>query len=198
MRGRCSTARCLIVLAAALLLTASASPGRAQSGGEFTPVTDAMLQDPAPGDWLMWRRTLDGWGFRCMGLTKIDTKCLTDSPSSGSPRCIPRSESDYRGRQLPFPDEPGPAAEPPSAFGVVPTVTANRTVLSRRSPRECLQSQPTSLWAFRPMAFGDRFVGGDEVKVRVRPGATEDGERRVAPALGTDWERGERPRESVS
>ena len=29
----------------------------------FTPVTDAMLQDPAPGDWLMWRRTLDGWGY---------------------------------------------------------------------------------------------------------------------------------------
>jgi len=27
------------------------------------PVTDAMLQDPAPGDWLMWRRTLDSWGY---------------------------------------------------------------------------------------------------------------------------------------
>ena len=22
-----------------------------------------MLQDPAPGDWLMWRRTLDSWGY---------------------------------------------------------------------------------------------------------------------------------------
>ncbi len=22
-----------------------------------------MLQDPAPGDWLTWRRTLDGWGY---------------------------------------------------------------------------------------------------------------------------------------
>ena len=30
---------------------------------DFVPVTDAMLQDPAPGDWLMWRRTLDGWGY---------------------------------------------------------------------------------------------------------------------------------------
>ena len=28
------------------------------------PVTDAELQDPGPDDWLMWRRTLDGWGFR--------------------------------------------------------------------------------------------------------------------------------------
>ena len=27
------------------------------------PVTDAMLQDPDPGDWLMWRRTLDSWGY---------------------------------------------------------------------------------------------------------------------------------------
>ena len=27
------------------------------------PVTDAMLQKPDPADWLMWRRTLDGWGY---------------------------------------------------------------------------------------------------------------------------------------
>ena len=31
----------------------------------FTPITDAELQNPDPADWLMWRRTLDGWGFRC-------------------------------------------------------------------------------------------------------------------------------------
>lgn len=30
---------------------------------DYRPVTDAMLQDPAPGDWLNWRRTLDGWGY---------------------------------------------------------------------------------------------------------------------------------------
>lgn len=29
----------------------------------FTPVTDAMLLDPAPDDWINWRRTLDGWGY---------------------------------------------------------------------------------------------------------------------------------------
>ncbi len=29
----------------------------------FVPVTDAMLENPAPGDWLMWRRTLNGWGY---------------------------------------------------------------------------------------------------------------------------------------
>ena len=29
-----------------------------------TRVTDAMLQDPDPADWLSWRRTLDGWGVQ--------------------------------------------------------------------------------------------------------------------------------------
>ena len=31
--------------------------------GEFPSVTDEMLQNPADGDWLMWRRTLDSWGY---------------------------------------------------------------------------------------------------------------------------------------
>ena len=31
--------------------------------GAFEPVTDAILQDPSPDDWLMWRRTLDSWGY---------------------------------------------------------------------------------------------------------------------------------------
>ncbi|MCY3844551.1 MAG: PQQ-binding-like beta-propeller repeat protein [Acidobacteria bacterium] len=30
---------------------------------DFEPVTDAMLQEPDPADWLNWRRTLDGWGY---------------------------------------------------------------------------------------------------------------------------------------
>ncbi len=35
----------------------------AQSSTDFVPVTDAALQNPAAGDWLMWRRTLNGWGY---------------------------------------------------------------------------------------------------------------------------------------
>jgi PQQ-dependent dehydrogenase (methanol/ethanol family) len=35
----------------------------AQAPRPFVPVTDAMLQSPEPADWLMWRRTLDTWGF---------------------------------------------------------------------------------------------------------------------------------------
>src|SRR5260370_24824027 len=29
----------------------------------LTPVTDAMLRDPPASDWLMWRRTYNGWGY---------------------------------------------------------------------------------------------------------------------------------------
>ena len=47
-----------IVLAFAVGLSSS----HAQNGG-FRMVTDAMLQDPDPADWLNWRRTLDGWGY---------------------------------------------------------------------------------------------------------------------------------------
>ena len=39
---------------------------------EYTPVTERMLLDPAPGDWPNWRRTLDGWGYS--PLTQINTK----------------------------------------------------------------------------------------------------------------------------
>jgi alcohol dehydrogenase (cytochrome c) len=39
---------------------------------EFRPVTEAMLLDPAPGDWPNWRRTLDGWGYS--PLAQITTK----------------------------------------------------------------------------------------------------------------------------
>lgn len=29
----------------------------------YAPVTDARLREPDPGDWLMYRRTYDGWGY---------------------------------------------------------------------------------------------------------------------------------------
>ena len=48
----------------AVLVLSGAPPAAAQDA-PFEPVTDAMLLDPDPADWLHWRRTLDGWGFRC-------------------------------------------------------------------------------------------------------------------------------------
>ena len=54
-----------VAAVAAVVLAAGPQPADAQSDDDFVPVTDAMLQDPDPADWPMWRRTLDGWGFRC-------------------------------------------------------------------------------------------------------------------------------------
>ena len=51
------------VAPAVLTLALAPAAVSAQPGAGFVPVTDAMLQDPAPGDWLTWRRTLDGWGY---------------------------------------------------------------------------------------------------------------------------------------
>lgn len=43
----------------------------AQNSADFRPVTDAMLADPSPSDWLMWRRTSDSWGYS--PLQQLDT-----------------------------------------------------------------------------------------------------------------------------
>jgi PQQ-dependent dehydrogenase (methanol/ethanol family) len=54
---------------AALLVSSCAL---AQAPAAFVPVTDAMLQHPDPADWLMWRRTLDTWGYS--PLDQVDTR----------------------------------------------------------------------------------------------------------------------------
>ena len=51
-----------LLVALALACAIGVAAPRAQND-RYRPVTDAMLQDPAPGDWLNWRRTLDGWGY---------------------------------------------------------------------------------------------------------------------------------------
>jgi len=47
----------------ALMIAGAVAIGRGQTERKYVPVTDAMLQKPEPGDWLAWRRTLDGWGY---------------------------------------------------------------------------------------------------------------------------------------
>src|SRR5688500_12888746 len=60
----------------------------------FTPVTDAMLADPAPADWPMWRRTLDNWGYSPLDeitrrnvaqLRMVWTRPLADGDQEGTP-----------------------------------------------------------------------------------------------------------------
>ena len=59
-RGRLIVAVVASVIAACAVTRPTVN---AQSTATFIPVTDATLQEPSPDDWLMWRRTLDGWGY---------------------------------------------------------------------------------------------------------------------------------------
>ena len=65
-----------------------------QTSSEFKPVTDATLQDPAAEDWLMWRRTLNGWGYSPLDqvttenvgdLQLVWSRALTDGRQQGTP-----------------------------------------------------------------------------------------------------------------
>jgi alcohol dehydrogenase (cytochrome c) len=51
-----------LAIAVLCLAALQGVPGAAQENS-FTPVTDAMLRDPDPADWLMWRRTQNSWGY---------------------------------------------------------------------------------------------------------------------------------------
>ena len=46
-----------------VLASLGALPVFAQTGDDFVPVTDRMLERPDAGDWLMWRRTQNGWAY---------------------------------------------------------------------------------------------------------------------------------------
>ena len=90
MTQRTVVAICLGVLST-LGLAAAAS---AQGLDELAPVTDAMLEEPADGDWLMWRRTLDGWGYSPLDqitrdnvgdLRMVWTRALSEGSQEGTP-----------------------------------------------------------------------------------------------------------------
>ena len=57
--------RAHLLTASALAFGVLATSAVAQDNpiDSITPVTDEMLKNPPDGDWLMWRRTYDGWGY---------------------------------------------------------------------------------------------------------------------------------------
>ena len=64
MRRQSLPSRAVLRTAGALVAVMfGAVAAGAQTTPTFVPVTDAMLQNPDPADWLNWRRTLDGWGY---------------------------------------------------------------------------------------------------------------------------------------
>ena len=65
MHQRIAVAGVVLLMVSTLSALAPVPAGaQPESAAAFVPVTDAMLENPAPGDWLLWRRTPDGWGFR--------------------------------------------------------------------------------------------------------------------------------------
>ena len=65
-----------VVSVAIFMLICGVADIEGQTSSEFKPVTDAMLQDPAAEDWLMWRRTLNGWGYS--PLDQVTTENVSD------------------------------------------------------------------------------------------------------------------------
>ena len=60
-----------------MILVACARQAEAQkASSDFVPVTDSMLQNPDPDDWLMWRRTLDSWGYS--PLNQVDRENVSE------------------------------------------------------------------------------------------------------------------------
>ena len=62
------------VLPVILLCAGLAAPAFPAELDNFVPVTDAMLEQPAPGDWLIWRRTQNGWAYS--PLTQINKRTV--------------------------------------------------------------------------------------------------------------------------
>ena len=95
MHVQCGVSRSVLVIAvAAAAVCLMPATVHAQSSTEFVSVTDAMLQRPAPEDWLMWRRTLDSWGYSPLDqvtrenvadLRMVWTRGLTAGSQQGTP-----------------------------------------------------------------------------------------------------------------
>ena len=84
----------LVLFAAAAVAAVALGPPVGAQGESVDPVTDAELQDPSPDDWLMWRRTLDGWGYSPLEqidrenvgtLRMVWSRALTDGRQQGTP-----------------------------------------------------------------------------------------------------------------
>ncbi len=82
------------VLPAIVLCVGLAAPAGAAELDSFVPVTDAMVEQPAPGDWLSWRRTQNGWAYSPLtqvnkrtvaGLKQVWTHALGDGPQESTP-----------------------------------------------------------------------------------------------------------------
>jgi alcohol dehydrogenase (cytochrome c) len=81
-----------IVLALAMITTSAVQAQQREAS--VSSVTDAMLANPPQQDWLMWRRTLDSWGYsplkqidtsNVQQLQLVWTRGLEPGPQEGTP-----------------------------------------------------------------------------------------------------------------
>lgn len=93
-RGPCTMRFIRVASVAMVMVMFGLAHVEGQSSSEFKPVTDAMLQDPAAEDWLMWRRTLNGWGYSPLDqvttenvgdLQLVWSRALTEGRQQGTP-----------------------------------------------------------------------------------------------------------------
>ena len=84
----------LCALVGMVLLAPTASTAQSSAIEGFVPVTDEVLRNPDDGDWLMWRRTLDGWGYSPLDQVNRDnvgrlrlvwTRALAGGRQEGTP-----------------------------------------------------------------------------------------------------------------
>jgi len=84
----------LLVASVAFSLVPNPLLAQTSTSDPYVPVTDTMLQNPSPDDWLMWRRTLDGWGYSPLDQINRDnvdqirmvwTRALSDGMQQGTP-----------------------------------------------------------------------------------------------------------------
>ena len=81
-------------IAAMTLLGLMVSLSADAQQSEFVPVTDEMLRNPDPADWLIWRRTLNHWGYSPLDqidprnvreLRLVWTRALNEGVQEGTP-----------------------------------------------------------------------------------------------------------------
>ena len=93
-RFRLDAAHAVALLLAATVLGTDTPAIAQEAGGDFVPVTDQTLRNPDDGDWLMWRRTFDGWGYSPLDQVNRDnvgqlrmvwTRALAGGRQEGTP-----------------------------------------------------------------------------------------------------------------
>jgi PQQ-dependent dehydrogenase (methanol/ethanol family) len=86
--------RLTTLIALAIAGSAALQAAAQTNESEFVPVTDAMLHNPNPADWLMWRRTLNNWGYSPLNqlnrrnvaqLQLVWTRALAPGDQEGTP-----------------------------------------------------------------------------------------------------------------